>query len=67
MREPTGNSKGVGFARVDFKETCEKIIKELNGQTFPGKSHISFNSVRQKCLHINKLCSLFCEPQRPRR
>ena len=36
MREPTGNSKGVGFARVDFKETCEKIIKKLNGQSFPG-------------------------------
>jgi len=37
MRERIGNSKGVGFARVEFKETCEKIIKELNGKSFPGE------------------------------
>ncbi len=36
MRERVGNSKGVGFARVEFKETCEKIIRELNGKSFPG-------------------------------
>ena len=37
MRERTGNSKGIGFARIDYKEMCEKIIKELNGQPFPSK------------------------------
>ena len=40
MRERTGNSKGVGFARVDYKDTCEKIIKELNGRSFPGNLFI---------------------------
>jgi hypothetical protein len=41
MRERIGNSKCIGFARIDYKETCTKIIKELNGQPFPGKNNIN--------------------------
>ncbi len=36
MREKIGNSKCIGFARIDYRETCNRIIKELNGQPFPG-------------------------------
>lgn len=36
MREKNGESKGVGFARIDNNKLCYKIIQELNGQPFPG-------------------------------
>lgn len=36
MRDRNGNSKGVGFARIDDKKLCEGIIQELNGKPFPG-------------------------------
>jgi RNA recognition motif-containing protein len=37
MREKNGNSKGVGFARIDDDKLCDKIISELNNQPFPGR------------------------------
>jgi hypothetical protein len=36
MREKSGNSKGVGFARIDDNELCDSIIQELNNKPFPG-------------------------------
>lgn len=36
MREKSGDSKGVGFARVSDSKLCDKIISELNGRPFPG-------------------------------
>lgn len=36
MREKSGASKGVGFARIDDDKLCHTIIQELNGQPFPG-------------------------------
>lgn len=32
LKDPEGNSKGVGFARLEGKELCEKAIKVLNGK-----------------------------------
>jgi len=32
LKDPEGNSKGVGFARLESKEQCEKAIKSLNGK-----------------------------------
>lgn len=36
LRDPSGQSKGVGFARMDSKEKCEEIIDMFNGQSLPG-------------------------------
>ncbi len=35
MRERNGDSKGVGFARIDNYKLCDCIIFELNGKPFP--------------------------------
>lgn len=35
MRERSGGSKGVGFARIDDDKTCDNIISELNNKPFP--------------------------------
>lgn len=35
LKDPEGNSKGVGFARLESKEQCEKAIKSLNGKPLP--------------------------------
>ena len=37
MREKSGHSKCVGFARIDNHALCERIVLELNGRPFPGK------------------------------
>ncbi len=37
MREKNGNSKGVGFARINDGSICNTIIQELNGKIFPSK------------------------------
>ncbi|RZF46893.1 hypothetical protein LSTR_LSTR014369 [Laodelphax striatellus] len=38
LRDTSGISKGVGFARMESKEKCEQIIQSYNGTTFsPGK------------------------------
>jgi RNA recognition motif-containing protein len=37
MRDNGGLSKGVGFARMDSRETCEKIIQTFNRMIIPGK------------------------------
>jgi len=36
LRDSNGNSKCVGFARMESKEICEQIINKLNGQYLPG-------------------------------
>ncbi|XP_063233086.1 protein alan shepard isoform X4 [Bacillus rossius redtenbacheri] len=36
LRDTSGQSKGVGFARMDSKERCEHIITMLNGKMIPG-------------------------------
>ncbi|CAG0895863.1 unnamed protein product [Cyprideis torosa] len=37
LRDPTsGNSKGVGFARMESKDVCENIIQKLNNTTPTG-------------------------------
>lgn len=37
MKDRNGNSKGVGFARIDDNKLCDIIIQELNGKSYPGK------------------------------
>uniref|UniRef100_A0A0N5AKW7 Protein alan shepard n=1 Tax=Syphacia muris TaxID=451379 RepID=A0A0N5AKW7_9BILA len=32
LKDQDGCSRGVGFARMDSKELCDKIIKEMNGK-----------------------------------
>lgn len=39
MRERSGHSKCVGFARIDESRVCDQIIDELNNKPFPGDSH----------------------------
>ena len=41
MRERNGQSKGVGFARIDDNKLCDKIIQELNGKSFPDHANKS--------------------------
>jgi len=36
LRDSNGNSKCVGFARMESKEICETIINKLNGQFLQG-------------------------------
>lgn len=36
LRTANGHSRGVGFARMDSRETCERIIAKFNGQPVPG-------------------------------
>jgi len=36
LRDDRGTSRGVGFARMDTPETCENIIKTLNGHQLEG-------------------------------
>ncbi|KAJ9586678.1 hypothetical protein L9F63_019716, partial [Diploptera punctata] len=36
LRDTTGQSKGVGFARMENKEKCEQIIQIFNGNSLPG-------------------------------
>lgn len=35
MRERSGASKGVGFARIDDNSLCDTIIKDLHNKPFP--------------------------------
>ncbi|XP_064401848.1 RNA-binding motif, single-stranded-interacting protein 2-like isoform X2 [Halichondria panicea] len=36
LRDSTMNSRGVGFARMETKESCDKVIEMLNGVMLPG-------------------------------
>lgn len=36
LRTANGHSRGVGFARMDSRETCQRIIDKLHGQVVPG-------------------------------
>ncbi|XP_070169288.1 protein alan shepard isoform X6 [Polyergus mexicanus] len=36
LRDTSGQSKGVGFARMESKEKCEQIIQMFNGKALPG-------------------------------
>ncbi|XP_024942251.1 protein alan shepard isoform X9 [Cephus cinctus] len=36
LRDTSGQSKGVGFARMESKEKCEQIIQMFNGKTLQG-------------------------------
>uniref|UniRef100_A0AAY5EEC0 RRM domain-containing protein n=1 Tax=Electrophorus electricus TaxID=8005 RepID=A0AAY5EEC0_ELEEL len=67
LRDASGASRGVGFARMESTETCEAVIQHLNGKylktppAIPGKglflSLIShFHSV--KCLGHKELCPI---------
>lgn len=38
LKDQDGNSKGVGFARLDSKEKCEEAIIALNNKPVPGGS-----------------------------
>lgn len=35
---PTGPSKGIGFARLDSHEKCERLIERYGGKVIPGAS-----------------------------
>lgn len=46
MKDRNGNSKGVGFARIDDNKLCDVIILELNGKSYPDHSN------KTKCLLV---------------
>jgi RNA recognition motif-containing protein len=37
LRDPNLKSRGVGFARMETREVCEKVIEVLNGKVVAGK------------------------------
>jgi RNA recognition motif-containing protein len=47
LRDNSGLSKGVGFARMDSRETCEKIIKNFNRMLIPGKLVVNCQQQQQ--------------------
>jgi len=51
LRDDQGASRGVGFARMDQPETCEKIIRALNGhqlEDHPTKLAVKFADGNRK-------------------
>jgi hypothetical protein len=46
MREGSGDSKGVGFCRIDSDKVCTRIIQELNGKPFPD------NNDKLRCIMV---------------
>jgi hypothetical protein len=40
LRDPHGLSRGVGFARMDNKETCDAIINAFSGKSLHGQSEL---------------------------
>ena len=50
MKDRNGNSKGVGFARIDDNKLCDTIIQELNGKAYPGKTR-SIQFKKEKHLY----------------
>ena len=53
MKDRNGNSKGVGFARIDDSKLCDVIIQELNGKSYPGR--IYFINALKKLLYPKKI------------
>jgi hypothetical protein len=53
MRERNGNSKCVGFARIEDNDVCEEIVQELNGKLFPGRNKILFLKAQSKLICDN--------------
>ena len=54
LRDNNGMSKGVGFARMDSRETCDKIIKTFNRMVIPGLPCVIY------CVIINRAhCKIF--------
>ena len=41
LRDPSMKSRGVGFARMETREVCEKVIEILNGKLVAGNRSIS--------------------------
>jgi hypothetical protein len=48
MRERSGDSKGVGFARIEESKICDKIIQDLNNRPFPGFEANTFKQLLVK-------------------
>ncbi|KLU81901.1 sporulation-specific protein 5 [Magnaporthiopsis poae ATCC 64411] len=46
LRDSNGNSRGVGFARFESREICERIIKDYNGMKLGGDVHVQEMQVR---------------------
>lgn len=40
LRDGSHKSRGVGFARMESKEVCDKVIEVLNGKIVAGKNTI---------------------------
>lgn len=46
LRDSNGNSRGVGFARFESREICERIIRDYNGMKLGGDAHVQEMQVR---------------------
>ena len=55
MREESGDSKGVGFCRIDSEKLCSRIIQECNSKPFPGR----FNVKKKKNFSVNFSINIF--------
>ena len=50
LRDPSHQSRGVGFARMESKEVCDKVIEVLHGKIMNGNFHYFYVIYR---LQIN--------------
>ncbi|KAL8410842.1 hypothetical protein RB596_000486 [Gaeumannomyces avenae] len=46
LRDSNGNSRGVGFARFESREVCERIIRDYNGLKLGVDAHVQEMQVR---------------------
>ncbi|RDD36817.1 RNA-binding motif, single-stranded-interacting protein 1 [Trichoplax sp. H2] len=58
LKDDLGNSKGVGFARMDNTETCENVIKNFNGNYLPGNTQplvckFADTNTKKRLPHLN--------------
>jgi len=55
LRDPHGTSRGVGFARMDTKETCDAIIDAFNGKYLNGSHSRASQRLSQLSCRITRL------------
>ena len=50
LRDPSGISRGVGFARMESQQACNDIIQAYNGKTLPGGHSTLFRILTEQSV-----------------
>ena len=50
LRDIQQKSRGVGFARMETRDVCEKVIEVLNGKILAGKASCSQSCTCYQCM-----------------